>query len=84
MKWKMSRSDTGKTWGERNSEEFKTGNCEALAYKNESGSKDYRLVGRRKGYSEFFEFGAGAAVFLGTGIALDDFAEFSDAARLLV
>src|SRR5712691_7810465 len=41
------------------------------------------LAGGGDGDAEFFEFGAGEAVFVAAGEALDDFAEFADAAGFL-
>src|SRR5882757_5163390 len=41
------------------------------------------LAGGGDGDTEFFEFGAGEAVFVAAGVALDDFAEFADAGGFL-
>src|SRR5712692_1273622 len=53
-------------------------------YKGKNGEeRREELAGGSEGDAEFFEFGAGAAVFFGAGIALDDFAELADAAGFL-
>src|SRR6266851_4051522 len=53
-------------------------------YKGKNGEeRREELAGGGDGDAELFEFGAGAAIFFGAGVALDDFAEFADAAGFL-
>ena len=48
----------------------------------QGGSRE-ELAGGGEGDAEFFEFGAGEAIFVAARVALDDFAEFVDAGGFL-
>ena len=67
--------------GKRMREEGKLSNLKESD--GDSNTGELLGCGRRGSDAEFLELGAGAALFFGAGIALNDFAEFADAGGFL-
>ncbi len=87
-KWGEFRSSTAEKEEETESEDEskkKEGNKERGAGWDAGVGRRERLVsgGGRDGYAHIFELGAGPAFFFGTGVALDDVAEFPNTSILL-
>src|SRR5882724_548500 len=75
-------SREGEAWRAKTAE-CGAGSSSRWRRKATATGKRQLLAGGGDGDAEFFEFGAGEAVFVAAGVALDDFAEFADAGGFL-